>query len=145
MAPSQARARIVLITTGGTVASQTTADGAVPTLSADDLMGVAEVPGTVGDDADAVPEPLVSAVDVVAVEHLHQFLLLALKVPLQPKHLRLASLHFPQNGISLHAVDAQLPLVVHHELRRKEPALDGAERLSGGQRLAGRGGHARWR
>ncbi|MEP9391322.1 asparaginase [Gordonia sp. VNQ95] len=68
MAPSQARARIVLITTGGTVASQTTADGAVPTLSADDLMGVAEVPGTVGDDADAVPEPLVSAVDVVAVD-----------------------------------------------------------------------------
>ena len=53
-------AHVVLISTGGTIAAQATADGAVPILSADDLLG--SVPAGTADG------PMVSTVDLMSVD-----------------------------------------------------------------------------
>ncbi len=58
-----ATSTIVLLTTGGTVAATTTADGAVPALSAADLLPDLSAPRT-----DPLPDITVSAVDLMSVD-----------------------------------------------------------------------------
>ena len=58
-----ATSTIVLLTTGGTVAATTTADGAVPALSAADMLPDLSTPRT-----DPLPDITVSAVDLMSVD-----------------------------------------------------------------------------
>ncbi|QTI67551.1 asparaginase [Gordonia polyisoprenivorans] len=67
MAPTP-HARIALITTGGTVAARTGTDGAVPVLSADDLLARAEGSAARGVPTGASFEPQIVPVDLMSVD-----------------------------------------------------------------------------
>ncbi|MGC4934876.1 asparaginase domain-containing protein [Gordonia sp. DT30] len=65
MAPTPV-SRIALITTGGTVAAQTGSDGAVPVLSADEVLATA--PGPSPETTDGPVSPQVVPVDLMSVD-----------------------------------------------------------------------------